>query len=210
MNELSEALRQIGQGFLALAEAVEKVPRTQEVQSEPEAQPEPERRRTLRGENLRRAFRDWVAKENPDMEFTWNDLCEHFGISYGTARRLLTWAEGRIIQQVDEITRPTGGIPTPVYRYRRRVDDPPVRRARPADSSGRRWRRSPVANQRKAQNKEVRELLQKLKPGFRYEMGGEHIKVYDGNRLITTVPNTPSDHRSLKNARAKLRREGAI
>ncbi|AWN04272.1 HicA-like toxin [Gordonia phage Sour] len=37
---------------------------------------------------------------------------------------------------------------------------------------------------------------------------GQHLKVYLDGHLIGTIPSTPSDWRSLKNARSQLRRNG--
>lgn len=35
-----------------------------------------------------------------------------------------------------------------------------------------------------------------------------HRKVYEGKRLITTLPSTPSDHRSIRNCVSILKRNG--
>ncbi len=60
--------------------------------------------------------------------------------------------------------------------------------------------------------KEIAQILGELdRQGFEVKMGGSgHWKVYADNRLITTLPATPSDHRSLRNAIAILRRAGFV
>jgi hypothetical protein len=35
-----------------------------------------------------------------------------------------------------------------------------------------------------------------------------HYKVYQGKRLINSIPSTASDHRTMRNVLAQLRREG--
>jgi hypothetical protein len=56
---------------------------------------------------------------------------------------------------------------------------------------------------------DVRSLLRAAdKAGAHIERRRRHFAVHHDGRIITTVPTTPSDHRSLKNARATLRRAG--
>lgn len=60
--------------------------------------------------------------------------------------------------------------------------------------------------------KDVRDLLKKLEAqGWRIVAGGKHIKAFppDTTRPMVTIPTTPSDHRSLRNTIAQLRRSGA-
>lgn len=59
-------------------------------------------------------------------------------------------------------------------------------------------------------NKEVKKLVKKLEAqGFTCKTAKtNHIKVYDGKRLITTLPSTPSDVRALKNAVKILAKAG--
>ena len=59
-------------------------------------------------------------------------------------------------------------------------------------------------------DKEVKKLMKALeKQGFECEIGGSgHPKVYREGKFITSLPSTPSDWRSLKNALALLKREG--
>lgn len=59
-------------------------------------------------------------------------------------------------------------------------------------------------------SKEVKKLVKALKiQGFEIKTGKKnHIKVYRSGRLITTLPATPSDWRSLKNAIALLKQAG--
>lgn len=46
--------------------------------------------------------------------------------------------------------------------------------------------------------------------GWRVEQGRKHIRVYppDPTQAIVTIAGTPSDHRTVKNTRAQLRRSG--
>lgn len=56
---------------------------------------------------------------------------------------------------------------------------------------------------------DVRDLLRSAeKAGAHIERRRRHYAVHHGGRIIATVPSTPSDHRSLKNARATIRRAG--
>ena len=59
-------------------------------------------------------------------------------------------------------------------------------------------------------HKEVRDLIRRLREqGFEVvDKGVAHPKVYKDDQLLTTLPSTPSDVRSLKNAVGKLRRHG--
>ena len=59
-------------------------------------------------------------------------------------------------------------------------------------------------------HKEVRDLIRRLREqGFEVvDKGVAHPKVYKDGQLLTTLPSTPSDVRSLKNAAGKLRRHG--
>lgn len=60
--------------------------------------------------------------------------------------------------------------------------------------------------------KDVRELVRKLEQqGWRIDTTGRHVKCYppDRSRQMVVLPSTPSDHRSLRNAVAMLRRSGA-
>jgi hypothetical protein len=61
-------------------------------------------------------------------------------------------------------------------------------------------------------SREVRQLVSRLEAaGYRVTRGASgHIKVYDpGGAMISSLPSSPSDHRSLKNGIAQLRRKGA-
>lgn len=56
---------------------------------------------------------------------------------------------------------------------------------------------------------EVRDLIHDIRAaGGTLVPGGSHPKVVFQGRVLDTVPLTPSDHRSVPNTRAKLRREG--
>lgn len=55
--------------------------------------------------------------------------------------------------------------------------------------------------------KRLRKLLKKQ--GCQIEGGGDkHFKVFQGKRLITTMPSSPGGGRALRNQKAQLRREG--
>lgn len=60
--------------------------------------------------------------------------------------------------------------------------------------------------------KEIAEILAELdRQGFEVKRGGSgHWKVYDAAHLVATLPSTPSDHRSLRNTLAVLRRAGFV
>jgi hypothetical protein len=59
-------------------------------------------------------------------------------------------------------------------------------------------------------NRDVRRLVQAIEAaGGRVTLSKRgHFKVYINDRLVTTLPQTPSDRRSLLNARAAIRRAG--
>lgn len=63
----------------------------------------------------------------------------------------------------------------------------------------------------KGVNKEVRKLVKSARQaGLRVERtSGNHIRFIDkAGRTVVTTSGTPSDHRSVKNAAARLRRAG--
>lgn len=51
----------------------------------------------------------------------------------------------------------------------------------------------------------------RLNPGWRVERRSKHLMAYPANKAHgpVTVPLTPSDHRSIRNLRAQLKRAGA-
>jgi hypothetical protein len=58
-------------------------------------------------------------------------------------------------------------------------------------------------------SKETRELVRKLKAlGCEVRPHKGHWKVYRDGEYVATVPSTPSDHRTMLNVRAQLRRIG--
>ena len=62
-------------------------------------------------------------------------------------------------------------------------------------------------------DKEIVKLIKELeRQGWRVERGSKHFIAYSPDTSVRpiTIPGTPSDHRSLKNLRAELRRGGAI
>jgi hypothetical protein len=61
-------------------------------------------------------------------------------------------------------------------------------------------------------SKEVQRIVKELeRQGWRIIQGGKHQKAFppDRDKPMVTIPNTPSDHRSLRNLIAQLRRSGA-
>ncbi len=65
-------------------------------------------------------------------------------------------------------------------------------------------------------HKDIKKIIkaltdEQLNPGWRVEQGGKHLKAYPADKAqpMVTVPLTPSDHRSIKNLRAQLKRAGA-
>lgn len=62
----------------------------------------------------------------------------------------------------------------------------------------------------RAARKEVRRLIAQIEAagGSVVRARSGHWKVYVNDRLVTSIPNTPSDWRGLMNTRALLRRAG--
>jgi len=65
-------------------------------------------------------------------------------------------------------------------------------------------------------DKEIRKIVkaledEKVNPGWRVEDRTKHLFAYpaDKNFSPVTIPLTPSDHRSIRNLRAQLKRCGA-
>ena len=60
--------------------------------------------------------------------------------------------------------------------------------------------------------REVTALIRKLrKLGYEVRQGGRtgnHYKVYKGKHLITSMPCTPTDHRTIENIKKYLRKAG--
>lgn len=71
---------------------------------------------------------------------------------------------------------------------------------------------APVAGSgtRPAPNKEVRKLLSGLASGASVMTSGSGHYIVETREGRAVVPSTPSDHRALRNARANLRRIGAL
>ncbi|MEU5900370.1 hypothetical protein [Streptomyces venezuelae] len=59
-------------------------------------------------------------------------------------------------------------------------------------------------------NKDITGLIKKLnEQGFEVERAkNNHWTVRKNGRRVTTLPSTPSDHRTMKNCLAYLKREG--
>ena len=103
-------------------------------------------------------------------------------------------------------------------RYECKRPKPPARFSRPrrkppeAEFIARRGKGRPVAGtgrQERPTNREVGVLLEEVTAaGGEIQRRTRHWAVLFGGQVIGTVPNTPSDHRSLLNARAALRRAG--
>lgn len=59
--------------------------------------------------------------------------------------------------------------------------------------------------------KDLKKIFKALEDqGWRIDRRGKHVKCKPPSGPIVTVPSTPSDHRSLLNSRAQLRRAGAV
>lgn len=65
-------------------------------------------------------------------------------------------------------------------------------------------------------NKDIKNIVKALgdnrqNPGWRVERRTKHLVAYPADKAQPpiTIPLTPSDHRSLRNLRAQLRRAGA-
>jgi len=195
-ENVAEALRDVAASLERLAAALE-----------------PEAPKAVKGEERRRRFRDWVAgRAEP---FGKRDAAEAMGVKTAPDD-LLRWALGRgIIEELDgkaAAGRGGGGRPSRQFRYVPKVKErrpPKVKESAPASEpvrgTGKRARMI-------ATDKRVRGLIDQLRAdGFQAtRAAGGHFKIYDSkSRLITTLPATPSDHRSIDNARALLRRKGA-
>lgn len=210
-EEVQRALRQIAAGFVALADAIEEPEVIDPEAAEPEEEtPKPEAE--PRGEMLRRRFRDWAVAKGDDS-FGSEQVCAELGVHVNTARKLLRWATDRgIIEQFGE-QHLERGRPRKLYRYLRAEAAKPKKAAKAAAAE----RAQAVAGTGKRAGKtaglhrDVRALIGELRAaGWMTDHRGIHVKVLDPKgRIVTTLPSTPSDHRSLPNARAKLRRAGA-
>lgn len=152
--------------------------------------------------------------------FTVTELQEALGRSRPTAMAVLS----RLIDQ--DVVRDSGlrqkhdgpGRPAPVYevvpieakprnREKRLPPEVEVRHTfRPSSSkpsNGGSGKRSKITN------REVRKLVEVArKNGCRIEAGNQHIRVLAPRGGIVILPSTPSDHRSLLNARSEMRRAG--
>lgn len=237
-NGFREALRQIGQGFIALAEAVSEPDDMEEVvrafeeteeqddeavrvldRVEPAIGPDEEKvdvePRTPNievAEANRRTFRDWARKQGAER-FGYREALDDLGMSRTTITKLIAWAKGRgIIEDAgEEPSGPEGGRPRYQWRYVAKVPEPPRLKAPEPDLVNPAIERARSTGPKIA-NPDVRAMVGKLRDsGFKVEESGSgHLKVYGPNgRLVSTLPKTPSDRRALKNARAQFRRLGA-
>jgi hypothetical protein len=60
-------------------------------------------------------------------------------------------------------------------------------------------------------NKDMKRLLRKaVKLGATLEQGRKHVKVRCPNGALVIVASTPSEHRAVLNARARLQRQGGL
>jgi predicted RNA binding protein YcfA (HicA-like mRNA interferase family) len=61
-------------------------------------------------------------------------------------------------------------------------------------------------------DKDIRKIVKQLEAqGWRIEQGSRHLKAFppDKSQGMVVIPGTPSDHRSIRNLIAELRRKGA-
>lgn len=218
-EQLADGLRQIAEGLLRIAEAFEPEPVAPPA-PKPVVEAPPKKLIPLRGEALRRAFRDWVVEQRG--EFSKAEVIADMDVAPDTAGRLIRWAEGRKPPIIEDAgTRPArrdgpkaGGRPAKLYAYVR--PDPsknPKRRPR-GERNGRGALREPVkgTGKQRGPDKEVQKLRQKLHAqGWTTEqVSGGHIKVTDPTgKVLPPFAATPGDRRSLKNAKSALRRAGA-
>lgn len=61
-------------------------------------------------------------------------------------------------------------------------------------------------------NDQWSQLCRQLKKlGYTLRIGGSgHIKVYDGDTLVTVMPNSATDWRAIRNKKAELKRRGIV
>jgi hypothetical protein len=227
MSEVATALRGLGEAFQALTEAVarEVEGRVETPKPEPEPEPKPEAKeaKVPTGDALRAKFRDWFTKR--EMPWTRQEAAHNLGVHVGTAHHLIRWAMERGIVVQDGFEKGGRGRPSKLYRYvpAKEAKGPKSRRehalrnGRLVDEPSGLSRGGQVAGSGPSlsslsPNRDVRELLKSARShGLTIRRGGSgHIQVLQDERFVTTIPATPTDHRGLKNARAKIKRETGI
>ena len=146
-------------------------------------------------------------------EFTINDLASKLWIARSTALGLIEWAiEKGIAEEIGHRKTGHAGRPARLFRHAP-LPAGPKRRPRSPDLISIVARRSsgqPVKRRRKAPDSEMNRLMRKLeRSGWRVEWKNGHPVLISpgGERIVAAA--TPSDHRSMNNLRAALRRAGA-
>lgn len=170
-------------------------------------------------DRLKRAFRDWVI-ENNGREWTRADLQAELPCAGRTSQRLTIWGEkrGLIVNIFPNPVRMRGECF--VYRYveAKELSGPkrrPRRRTAEDEAIGAKVGRAKPPSQAAKPfviaNREIRKLARPaLQTGWKPSWTGTgHLRLTppDGGDPVV-MPKSPSDHRGLKNARAKLRRAG--
>ena len=154
----------------------------------------------------RRRFRDWAAKQAEP--FTYQDIEDALDLTRNTARNAAQWAlKRKIVEQLPGIKTGTGRPPTR-FGYVK----PEAGSTRPkAEAKGNGAEAVPGTGKQRTARKEVGKLLGALHAGgWKTDLSGGHYKVYDPDgTYVGTLPGTPSDHRSLRNAKQKLKKAGA-
>lgn len=171
-----------------------------------------ERNKAL-GEATTKRVRDWIADQG--QAFTLAELAAGSEVSKHTARERIAWALKKGIVQETEGRRSETGLGRRAREFVYVQPDPSKDPTHaPTDKNGHRQAPPVTGTGRKARvtsSAEMRELLAKLPTDWivRREKAG-HIKIRDrAGSLVATLPSSPSDHRSMANARAQLRRAGA-
>lgn len=171
--------------------------------------PPPEPPVPKRGYKRQESYRDWAVRQR--YPFTQQDMADAFGKEKSTVRYQLE----KLLKRetiVDMGKRRQGNK---LYRYDKPTDPGAAAKADlargPEAARGQVSAVPGTGKPMRIANKEVATLLKACASlGAVYSKDGRegHYKITMGGKRIGTVPSTPSDHRSLANTRAQLRKKG--
>lgn len=166
-----------------------------------------------RGKGHRIPLPEAIRAARTLAEFSVPELAKHLRCSPTAAQRLIDRMTEREIIEFSRVRALGVGRPARIYSY---VPPPatstPQTASSPGAEHGRRFRRAapaPAATRPRAGDREVDKLVGAAhSQGFAISRTGSgHLRLSKGGESVV-VPSTPSDHRSVKNARAALRRAG--
>lgn len=210
MNRRDDLVAEIRAVALNLGAAATAMEAIAVLMTEPQAEPE----RAERG-SVDARVRDAAVAFGPDKEFTMDELITAAGVSKGAAYRSIKKLLNRgVVEKAGTRTSPTGaGRPWQLYRYVKYAPDSPLRKRMPwvGEALQAPAKAAVAGTGRSRQAKgEVAELLDKAAAAGAQvaKTANGHYKVLANGKTITVVSGTPSDHRAVKNAKAKLKRAG--